>query len=116
MTKNKRSKLALISLILGALYLFYIINYFLNAPGTAATSSEAVGVGLAATIVLPHMVSTAIAVLMNALGYFMNMRGFVLAGAILYTVAIVLFPLYFMFVIIQAILSYVAFAKMKKTN
>ena len=114
MSKNKRSILALISLILGALYLVFIINYFFNAPGKAANSTEAVGVGLAITIVLPHLISVAIAVLMNALGYFMHMRGFVLTGAILYTVAIALFPLYFMFVIIQAILSYIAFARMKK--
>ena len=43
----------------------------------------------------------------------MNKRGFALTGAILYTVALVLMPLYFMFVIIQMILSYVGFAKLK---
>ena len=43
----------------------------------------------------------------------MSRRGFALTGAILYTVAIVLFPLYFMFVIIQVILSFVGFAKMQ---
>lgn len=44
----------------------------------------------------------------------MNKRGFALTGAILYTVALVLFPVYFMFVIVQMVLSYVGFAKLKK--
>jgi len=44
----------------------------------------------------------------------MKKRGFALTGAILYTVALILFPMYFMFVIIEMILSYVGFAKMKK--
>ena len=50
---------------------------------------------------------------MNVIGYFANSRGFILTGAILYTVSLVLFPVYFMFVIIQMVLSYVAFARMK---
>ena len=53
------------------------------------------------------------AVIFNVLGWAMNKRGFALTGAILYTVALVLMPLYFMFVIIQMILSYVGFAKLK---
>ena len=49
---------------------------------------------------------------MNALGYFLNKRGFILTAAILYTIAIVLMPIYFFFVLIQTILCYVAYAKM----
>ena len=48
------------------------------------------------------------------LGWAMNKRGFALTGAILYTVALVLFPVYFMFVIVQMVLSYVGFATLKK--
>ena len=41
-------------------------------------------------------------------------RGFALTGAILYAVSMVLFPMYFFFVIVQMILSFVGFAKLKK--
>ena len=51
---------------------------------------------------------------MNALGFFMYHRGFILAGAILYVVAIALMPIYFMFTLLQGILLFIAFAKMKK--
>ena len=44
----------------------------------------------------------------------MKKRGFALAGAILYAVATILFIPYFMFVIVQMILSFVGFAKLKK--
>jgi hypothetical protein len=51
---------------------------------------------------------------MNFLGWILNKRGFVLAGAILYSVAMFLFIPYFFFLIIQTILGYIAFAKMGK--
>ena len=44
----------------------------------------------------------------------MKKRGFALVGAILYAVAMVLFIPYFMFVIVQMILSFVGFANLKK--
>jgi len=44
----------------------------------------------------------------------MKKRGFALAGAILYSVAMVLFPMYFMFVIIEVILSFIGYARTPK--
>lgn len=111
--KRKKSKLALVSLILGVLYFIYIVSYF-GSSILSSDSSEALGAGLASLVVGPHVLVTGLGVLFNGLGYFMNRRNFVLVGGILYTVAIVLFPLYFMFVLIQAILSYIAYAKMPK--
>ena len=46
----------------------------------------------------------------------MNKRGFALTGAILYAVAMVMFPFYFFFVVVQMILSFVGFAKLKTIN
>lgn len=114
MTKKKLSKLLLISFILGVLYLVYSASYWGNTFGAGESTAEQVGAGIATLLVLPHLVFTALAVLFNGLGLFLKKRGFALTGAILYTVAMVLFPVYFMFVIIQTILSYVAFALMKK--
>ena len=111
--KQKMSKLLLISLIIGVAYLAYSFNYWGGAVDSGVDTAEQIGTGLATALVMPHLVFTALAVIFNALGLFLKKRGFALVGAILYTVALVLFPIYFMFVIIEMIFSYIAFAKMK---
>ncbi|MGO1470086.1 MAG: hypothetical protein ACTHW2_08700 [Tissierella sp.] len=113
--KKKKNKLALISWVLSLLYVIYLITYFGEGIGDG-TSSEQAGAAIATALVLPHMLTVGIGLIFNILGYFLNNRAFVLVGAILYSVSILLFIMYFMFVIIQMILSYVAFAKMKNNN
>ena len=114
MERTKISKLLLISFILGILYIAYSAVYWTGAIDPNTSTAEQAGSGLAIAIVTPHLVATSLAVIFNGLGLFMKKRGFALTGAILYAVAIVLFPVYFMFVIIQMILSFIGFAKMKK--
>lgn len=111
----KKNKCLLVSFILGLLYSVYIISYFANGVGNSS-GAEQLGASIATAIVLPHMIVTVLATIFNALGYFLNKRGFALTGAILYAVAMVLFPVYFFFVIIQMILSFVGFSKMRKVN
>lgn len=113
--KEQKSKLALVSWILSLLYLIFLISNFAGGIGST-TGAEQAGATLATALVLPHMLAVGIGLIFNILGYFLNNRAFVLVGAILYSVSILLFMMYFMFVIIQMILSYVAFAKMKKKN
>ncbi len=111
--ENKKSKLALISWILSLLYLIYLISYFGGGLGSTSGTEQA-GNALATALVFPHMLALGIGLIFNMLGYFLNNRAFILVGAILYSISILLFMMYFIFVIIQMILSYVAFAKMKK--
>lgn len=113
MKKRKKSILLLISAILGVLYAVYIVSYFASNTVNQTDAAASVGAGLAAAIVTPHMVCAALAAIFNVLGWAMNKRGFALTGAILYAVALALFPVYFMFVIIQMLLSFVGFARMK---
>ncbi len=115
----KKSKLLIIAFLLGAAYLIYSIMYWTGAANEAITSADtatAVGGGLATMIVMPHLIATAIAVIFNGFGAFMNKRGFVLTGAILYAVAAILFIPYALFVLLQMILSFIGFAMMKKQN
>ena len=123
--KTKKSKCLLISWILGVLYALYLIGYIgvlyalyligyiVNTNAFMTETAEAIGAGITTVIIMPHLICTVLAVTFNILGWAMNKRGFALTGAILYTVALVLMPLYFMFVMIQMILSYVGFAKLK---
>ncbi len=113
--KKKRNKLVMVSWVLSLLYLIYLISHFASGVGNSSGAEQA-GAALATALVFPHMLAVGIGLIFNMMGYFMNNRVFVLVGAILYSVSILLFMMYFMFVIIQMILSYVGFAKMKKSN
>lgn len=116
--KKKGRILLLIALIIGAAYLIYSFNYWGGAVDTASTSgdAEAIGAGLATALVMPHLVLTGLAVIFNALAFFMYNRPFALVAAILYTVALVLFFVYAPFVLVEMIFCYIAFAKMNKKN
>ena len=109
----KKSKLALISLIIGALWVVGLVAGISGVLGSSTDSASQAGAAIATAIAFPHILCTFIAVIFNALGYFMSKRGFVLTGAILYAVAMVLLPLYFLGVIIPMILSFVAYGKYK---
>lgn len=111
---QKLNILLLISLIIGAIYMIYSLVYWSGAGSASTDTAEQIGAGIATILVMPHLAFTFLAVVFNALGLFLKKRGFALTGAILYCVAIVVFPMYFMFVIIEAVLSFIGFAKMKK--
>lgn len=113
----KKSKLALVAMILTGLYLVYSVWYWSGVLGnTGIDDWEYAGGAIAAALVGPHLLAIAIGFIFNCCGYFMNKRGFILVAAILYAVSIVLFIAYFMFMIVQMILCFVAFAKMPKQS
>ena len=112
--KKKLNICLLISFVIGVAYLIYSIVYW---SGTGdAEGTEAVGGAIALVLVTPHLICTGIAVIFNGLGLFLKKPAFALVGAILYAVAMVLFVMYFMFVIIEMILSFVGYAQLKKAN
>lgn len=104
----------IISAIIGICYIVYLISYFGNANTTSASDSEAIGAGIATMLVMPHMICAGIALMFNVLAIIIKRSsGFALTAGILYTVSIALFFTYFMFVIVEAILCYVGYAKRK---
>lgn len=116
MEKQKKSALLAIALVLGVAYVIYSLWYWYGGGAlgqVGADSASQAGAGLAAMLIMPHLALTLLAVVFNALGLLMGKRGFALTAGILYTVAIVLFPAYFFFVIVQMILCFVAFARMR---
>ena len=113
--KTKRSILLLISAAFGLIYTLYSISYWSNT-GAGVDSAEAIGAGIATIMVMPHLLCAGLAALFNILAYFMRHRAFALTAGILYSVAMLLFPPYFAFTVIQAILCYIAFARMKKSS
>ncbi len=116
MEQNKRSVILLVSWIIGLAYAVYLVSYFSGSIAGASDAAEAIGTGIATALVMPHMIVVALAVLFNILGWACRLRWSALTGAILYAVAMVLFPLYALFVLVEMILSFVGFAKMKKRD
>ncbi len=115
MKKQKLNKPLLVSLILGLLYLIYLVSH-LNGASSSSSNTERVATGLFTVILFPHIICTFLAVIFNGLGLFLRKYGFALTGGILYSVAIALFMPYFMFVIIQLVLSFVGASQIKKAQ
>ena len=112
--KKKLNICLLISFILGLAYIIYSFVYWSGIGD--ATGTEAAGGAIALVLVTPHLVCTGLAVIFNGLGLFLKSPAFALVAGILYAVAIVLFVAYFMFVIIEMILSFVGYAQLKKAK
>jgi hypothetical protein len=112
--KKKLNVCLLISLILGVIYLIYSAIYWGGATTGSLSDAEEAGAALATMMVLPSLVIVLVAVIFNALGVFMRKSAFALVAGILYAVGMVLFLPYFMFVIVEMVLSFVAYAQMKK--
>ena len=111
---KKKSVLLLISWVLGLFYAGYLIAHFGGGITGAGSDGELLGAAIATTIVGPHMICVIVAVIFNLIGWARSARWAALTGAILYAVSMVLFPMYFMFTLIQTVLSFVGFAKLKK--
>ncbi|MBQ9059388.1 MAG: hypothetical protein IJ125_09415 [Atopobiaceae bacterium] len=112
---KKLNILLLIAFVLGVAYMLYSAVYWTGAVSNAS-GTEGLGAMIASRIVMPHLVVTGVGVIFNGLGLFMKKPAFALVAGILYAVAMVLFMTYFMFVVIQAVLCFVAFAQMKKAE
>lgn len=112
----KRSVLLLISGILGLLYAIYLVSHFGGGMAASSSDAELIGAGLAATLVAPHMICVVLAVVFNIIAWFGNVRWAALVAGILYAVAMICFIIYALFVMVQMILCFVAFAKMKSNS
>lgn len=111
----KRSKALLVSAVLSTLYVLYLLWYFyLNGAGADASTAQQIGAGIASALVTPHIVLALIGVIFNWLGWFKNLSWAALVSGILYSVSAVLFFMYAFFLVIQIVLSFVGFAKLRK--
>ena len=126
----KKNNILLISAIIGTIYLIYLIFNFKNgvlivnnvlinmANGLLTTNNIFNNLisSLATIIVAPHMLFVGLSVIFNWIGWTMNLRWTALVSGILYAVSMLLMIIYAPFVLIQMVLSFVAFSKMKNIN
>lgn len=110
----KKSKLSLVAMILGILAFILLFSSFIGGP-EASNSAQELGVAIGKAIVLPSLICTSIAVLLNIIGYFTINRILTLISAIFYVLGLILMPLWGFVGIPSMILQFIAFAKMKNT-
>ena len=106
----KKSKTLITSMVLGIAYALYLIVYFSGAESGAA----AVGGGLAAMIVAPHMALITVGALFSLVAVLTYKSWAGLTAFILYYVASAVFPLYAMMSLPIAIIATVGWNKMRK--
>ena len=97
-----------ISHLLGFGYTLYCLIYWASA-NSGMSGFEKLGADFATIMVIPHVVLVVLATLFNTFALFSYHRCFSITSAILYCAAILFAPLYFYFVIVQAILCFIAF-------
>lgn len=118
----KRSLLLLMSAVLGLVFFFVLVSGTFTRTdeilSQAATTAEEVGFQLGtmigATLMIPQMIATGIAVILNGVGWGIKSRGFALAGAIVYCVAAVLMIINAPFLLPSIVLSFLGYARMRK--
>ena len=99
-------------LLLTVAYAIYIISYFANIGNAATDNASKLGGAIATALVTPHMVCVAIAAIMSFVGFFAKARWAFLVCGILLIVAAVVFLTYAMMVVVQAVLAFIAYARM----
>lgn len=97
------------SAILGTLYLIYIGYVFYSTYQESTGVFFNIGVHLAFTYIMPHLICTIIAVILNIISVYVDNNALILISAILYTIAMVLLYMTFFFLILSTILMYIAF-------
>lgn len=110
MFKN-RSKVLFVGSLLATIYVIYLIIYFSGSMQSNDTS-EALG----GALVTPHMLMMGLGTIFSWVGFGLRKAGFALVGAILYSVAAIIFLVYAPICIPMIILGFVGYAKQLKIS
>lgn len=100
-----------IATVIGVAMAIFVWQYW--SSSLTADSGE-LGSFLAGAMTLPHMVIMSFGLLFLLIALFASARWAALTAGILYSVAILVFPIWFYDSVAEAILCYIAFARMKK--
>ena len=125
MTPGRRSKVVLVFAVLGALYTVVLAvlwsgaqsaltELFLTDPWLAGLGTVAGGV--ASIVLLPHFISAVFASVLGLVGFFTRNDGFILASAILFTLAVAMFFLSGFLLVPVVILGFIGYANQRRLN
>lgn len=114
--RKRYSVWLLISWLIGLAYLVYAIITTTGVVAQQTTQAGLLGASIGMSLIAPHLAAMALAVVFTIIGWMTNIKGLALTGAILYALAIVFFPAYFLFVIAEMALAFIGFARMKSVK
>lgn len=113
MFKN-RSKSEFISIVLSVGYLILGISLWAQSVSEASGTAEQIGAGLASLFILPHLFLAFMGTLFAVLGFFTRSPGLSLTGAIVNSVAVLVFVFWGFALIPAVVFGFVAYASQKK--
>ena len=125
MSPGRRSKVVLVFAVLGALYTVVLAvlwsgaqsaltELFLTDPWLAGLGTVAGGV--ASIVLLPHFISAVFASVLGLVGFFTRNDGFILASAIVFTLAVAMFFLSGFFLVPVVVLGFIGYANQRRLN
>lgn len=97
----------LVSTIIGFVYTLYMILYVFNVGVTGSGS-------IVSVLLLPHIIMVAFSVVVGGLACVRNDRKFALTAVGGYVLAIICMPIYFIFVVVEAVFAFIGFLKLAK--
>ena len=112
--KKKKSAALLIGAILGTLCILYVYSYMSKSTGALSGDAYSLGVSIGMAIATPSVVCAAVATVFAWIGWGTGTPGFALTAGILYAVAMALLFAWAMFWIVEMILCFVGYSKLKK--
>ena len=122
---SRRSKAVFFFALVGLIYSVGMIvtwslgqsaltDLFTSDPVLAGLGTVAGGV--ASIVLLPHFISSVIASVLGVVGFFARNEGFVLAAAILFSVALAMFFLSAVILLPVVVLGFVGYANQRRIN
>lgn len=107
-TKHTGRFIGFVAAALTIIYALYLLDYF------AGVGTETLGGYIAMSMVSPHMLCVVVAACCSLIGCFGRKRWAMLTCGILMAASAALFPTYAQMVVVQAILFFIAYARMKQ--
>ena len=112
---ENRSIVLGISALITLIYVIYLVSYFYGTINVSE-GSEQLGGMIATAMVTPYMLFMLIGTIFLTLGFFLKKNWAALVGAILVSVAAVLFIAYIVLSLIIVILAWIGYAMQKKKS
>lgn len=110
--KPKRNKISFAAMIIGILASIFLFATASGASAGVTNEWEALGVGIAMSMIMPAIILTVVAAILNIIGWAKTNRTVTLISAICYALALLAFPAWGFVAVPSMVLQFIAFANM----
>lgn len=114
MKNVRRSIFVLLAVIVAVLVLIYLNGYMRDSLNSAEDGFTGLGVAIAISASQPFMIALGAGAVFGAVGWLFTLRWAALVAGILFAVAIILLPAWFLFALIPSLLAFIGYARMKR--